>query len=160
AAGGTRMNVFVADPQWGWWIILYFYLGGIAAGAYFLATLIDLAGRAEDRPLSRLGYLLAFPLVALCGIFLIVDLERPERFWHMLLQSERVEDALGAGWPAGGWADMLQSPMLKPESPMSVGAWALAVFGGFSFLSFLASLWPQRRLSRLLNRPVFGRVFH
>jgi formate-dependent nitrite reductase membrane component NrfD len=154
------MNVFVADPHWGWWIVLYFYLGGLAAGAYFLATLIDIVGHAEDRPLSRLGYLIAFPLVALCGLFLTVDLDRPEYFWHMLLQSERVEDALRAGWPAGGWADMLAAPMLKPWSPMSIGAWALMLFGGFSFLSFLASLWPQGRLARLLTRPVFGRVFH
>ncbi len=27
------MNEFVADPHWGWWIVWYFYLGGIAAGA-------------------------------------------------------------------------------------------------------------------------------
>ena len=27
------MNLFVVDPEWGWWIILYFYLGGIAAGS-------------------------------------------------------------------------------------------------------------------------------
>src|SRR5690348_11962785 len=31
------MNLFVADPHWGHWILLYFYLGGIAAGAYFAA---------------------------------------------------------------------------------------------------------------------------
>jgi formate-dependent nitrite reductase membrane component NrfD len=154
------MNLFVSDPNWGWWIILYFYLGGLAAGAYFLATLIDIVGHEEDRPLSRLGYLLAFPLVALCGLFLTVDLDRPERFWHMLLQSERVDDALNEGWPAGGWGTMLQAVMLKPWSPMSIGAWALALFGLFSFLSFLASIWPQGRLARLLHRPVFGRVFH
>jgi formate-dependent nitrite reductase membrane component NrfD len=154
------MNLFVSDPEWGWWIILYFFLGGLAAGAYFLATLIDIVGRPEDRPLSRLGYLLAFPLVSVCGILLTIDLDRPERFWHMLFQSERVHEALDEGWPGGGWATMAQAVMLKPWSPMSVGAWALAVFGFFSFLSFVASLWPQGRLSRVLNRPVFGRVFH
>ncbi len=154
------MNLFVGDPHWGWWIILYFYLGGLAAGAYFLATLIDIVDRPEDRPLSRLGYLLAFPLVGLCGILLIVDLDRPERFWHMLLQSERVHDALDAGWPAGGWDSMAQALLLKPWSPMSIGAWALALFGFFSSLSFLAALRPQGRLARLLHRPVFGRVFH
>jgi protein NrfD len=154
------MNLFVSDPHWGWWIILYFYLGGLAAGAYFLATLIDIAGRPEDRPLSRLGYLLAFPLVAVCGLLLTVDLDRPERFWHMLLQSERVHEALDDGWPGGGWGAMAEALMLKPWSPMSIGAWALALFGLFSFLSFLASLWPQGQLARWMFRPVFGRVFH
>ena len=49
------MNLFVADPGWGWWIILYFYLGGLAAGSYFLATLVELFGSDEDRPLARGG---------------------------------------------------------------------------------------------------------
>src|SRR5438445_10124278 len=88
--GGPAMNLFVADPDWGWWIILYFYLGGIAAGAYFTATLIELVGSAEDRELSVIGYSITFPLVALCGLFLIVDLGRPERYWHMLFKSEVV----------------------------------------------------------------------
>ena len=29
----------------------------------------------------------------LCGLFLIVDLHRPERFWHMLFNSEVVQAA-------------------------------------------------------------------
>src|SRR5438094_2889487 len=86
--GGPAMNLFVADPHWGWWIILYFFLGGIAAGAYFMATLIDLVGQDRDRELARLGYGVAFPLISLCGLFLIVDLDQPLRFWHMLFKSE------------------------------------------------------------------------
>ena len=57
------MNVFVADPHWGWWIILYFFLGGIAAGAYFMSTLIELVGGDVDRRLARVGYRIAFPLI-------------------------------------------------------------------------------------------------
>src|SRR5262249_8882007 len=54
----------------------------------------------------------------------------------------------------------LAARVLRPWSRMSIGAWALLLFGGFSFLSFLAALWPQGRLARWLHRPVFGRVFH
>ena len=61
------MNFFVADPEWGWWIILYFYLGGLAAGSYFLATLIEMFGHDADLPLSRIGFRLAFPLICVCG---------------------------------------------------------------------------------------------
>ena len=39
---------------------------------------------------SRFAHYLAFPLVLVCGVLLIVDLGRPERFWHMLIQSETV----------------------------------------------------------------------
>ena len=120
---------FSAPPDWGWLIILYFFVGGLAGGTYFLAALIDLFGRPEDRPLARLGYLIAFPCVILSGIVLTFDLTRPLRFWHMLLESNTFR------------------PMFKYWSPMSVGSWALLIFGIFSFLSFLAALVDSGRLS-------------
>jgi formate-dependent nitrite reductase membrane component NrfD len=154
------LNLFVADPGWRWWIILYFYLGGIAAGAYFSATLIDLVGGKENREVARIGYWLAFPLVVLCGLFLTVDLDQPLRFWHMLFKSELVHQALDEGWPWTGssWALMAQAPVFKYWSPMSVGSWALLLFGVCSFLSFLGSLWPEGRLAWLLRFSLLGRL--
>jgi formate-dependent nitrite reductase membrane component NrfD len=136
-------TLFTEAPHWHWLIILYFFIGGIAGGCYFLAALIDLFGRPTERPLARLGYLIAFPAVVLCGVLLIVDLGRPERFWHMLLQSET-------------WR-----PMFKTYSPMSFGAWGLLIFGGFAFLSFLAALGDDERragLARLRSPGVLGGV--
>jgi len=115
-------TLFTRAPEWRWLIILYFFIGGLAGGCYFLAAMMDMFGRPSDRRLARLGYLVAFPAVIMCGALLTLDLTRPERFWHMLVQS-------------GTWR-----PMLKLYSPMSVGAWMLMVFGGFSLLSFLAAL--------------------
>lgn len=127
---------FTEAPHWRWLIVLYFFLGGIAGGCYFLAALIDLFGRMTDRPLARLGYRIAFPAVVVCGILLIVDLGRPERFWHMLLQSET-------------WR-----PMFKSYSPMSFGAWGLLAFGFFALLSFVATFGPDdRRRRRVRLRP-------
>jgi formate-dependent nitrite reductase membrane component NrfD len=153
------MNPYVHDPGWGWWIIWYFYLGGLAAGCYFVATLVELFGRDEDRPLAHLGYRLAFPLIAICGVLLILDLERPERFWHMVLQSELVDQALAAGWPLGGWGLMVRAAMLKWWSPMSIGAQALGIFGLCSFLSLLGTLWPKGRIARVLSSHWVGRTF-
>ncbi|HEY3108857.1 MAG TPA: NrfD/PsrC family molybdoenzyme membrane anchor subunit [Chloroflexota bacterium] len=121
---------FTAAPEWTWLVVLYFFFGGIAGGSYFIAALIDLFGDEADWPLARLGYLIAFPAVLLCGPLLIIDLKRPERFWHMLLQSERV------------------LPMFKLWSPMSVGSWALALFGLFAFLSFLGAIWRPFAFAR------------
>jgi formate-dependent nitrite reductase membrane component NrfD len=126
---------FTEPPHWHWLIVLYFFIGGIAGGCYFLAVLIDLFGRPTDRPLARLGYLIAFPAVVVCGVLLIVDLGRPERFWHMLLQSQT-------------WR-----PMLKTYSPMSFGAWGLLIFGGFAILSFVAALAGERRPALAGLRP-------
>jgi len=136
---------FTASPQWRWLIVAYFFLGGLAAGSYFLATLMDLFGKSRDRRLVHLGYLIAFPLVGLCGLVLTVDLGRPERFWHMLIQSETLR------------------PMIKTYSPMSLGAWALLCFGGCALLSFVAVLaergWLGWPLLRRLSPPAFvGRL--
>ena len=119
---------FSAPPDWGWLIVLYFFFGGLAGGCYFLAALIDLFGRPEDRPLARLGYYIALPCVILSALLLTLDLTRPLRFWHMLVESNTF------------------LPMFKPWSPISVGSWALLIFGIFSFLSFLAALTEDNRL--------------
>ena len=126
---------FTASPEWRWFIVAYFFLGGLAGGSYFLATLMDRFGPEQDRPLVRLGYLVAFPLVCVCGFVLTVDLGRPERFWHMLVQSQTFR------------------PMLKTFSPMSTGAWVLLLFSGCAFVSFAGTLaergWPDWGILRL-----------
>jgi formate-dependent nitrite reductase membrane component NrfD len=130
-------TLFTAPPDWHWLIIFYFFLGGIAGGGYFLAALIDLFGDSLDRPLARLGYLITFPLIVVCGMLLTFDLSKPLRFWHMLLQSETLR------------------PMLKTWSPMSLGSWGLLLFGSFAFISFLGALaddgrgrWPRLAMLR------------
>jgi len=122
---------FSAPPDWGWLIVFYFFFGGLAGGCYFIAALIDLFGRPEDRPLARIGYYVAFPCVLVSGLLLTLDLHRPLRFWHMLIESNTFR------------------PMFKYWSPMSLGSWALLIFGFFSLLSFIAALveinyihWP------------------
>jgi chorismate mutase-like protein len=144
------MTTVVADPEWRWWIVWYFYLGGVAAGSYFLATLIALIGSPEDRRVSRTGYLLAAPLVAICGVLLIADLHEPRRFWHMLVHPDT-------------WR-----PQVKFWSPMSMGAWALAVFGLLSTVSFVGAAAEigfigrgrYREKARRLHASALGLVLH
>jgi formate-dependent nitrite reductase membrane component NrfD len=154
------MNFFVAGPDWGFWIIAYFYLGGVAAGSYFLAVLIEWFGPKEARPLAGIGYRLAFPLVLLCAVCLIVDLGRPERFWHMMFKSEVVKAAFAAGFPftGPGWELAVRAPILKFWSPMSAGSSALAVFGACSFVSFAAEVWGDVRGLRWLRAHWLHRV--
>ena len=116
-------------PHWGWWVILYFFFGGLAAGSYFIATMLELIGDPRDEDAVRLGYRLAFPLVVLCGLLLVIDLGKPLRFWHMLIQSER-----------------FPLPILKAWSPISVGSWVLSAFALFSFVSFVGVLVEDGRL--------------
>ena len=128
--GAPSSTWFTAPTHWGWLIVLYFFIGGLAGGSYFLAALIDLFGRREDRPLAHLGYYIAFPCIALSGLVLSFDLTRPLRFWHMMIESNTYR------------------PMFKMWSPMSFGVWALLIFGFFTFLSFLAALAEDGRIER------------
>src|SRR5256885_2113951 len=108
-----------ASPHWTWFIIPYFFVGGVAGGAYFLAALLEWFGRPEDRPVIRTGYALAFWGAVLSGALLTLDLGRSLRFWHMLFQSNN-----------------LPHLMFKSFSPISFGAWALLLFGACAFVSW------------------------
>jgi formate-dependent nitrite reductase membrane component NrfD len=101
-------------PGWEMQIVWYFFLGGIAGGAYFTAAIADYFGSARDRAVARVGYLVSLPLVAVCGVLLIVDLGVPARFLNMVLN-------------------------FKFWDPMSIGAWAIGVFGAFAFVSSVLS---------------------
>jgi protein NrfD len=135
---------FTAPPHWRWLIIGYFFIGGIAGGCYFIAALLDLFGTPRDRPVVRLGYYVALVGIIISGVLLTADLGRPERFWHMLIQSTR-------GWP-----------MLKWWSPMSLGSWGISAFGLFALLSTLMALEEGGTLRwarlRKLREGVLGKV--
>jgi formate-dependent nitrite reductase membrane component NrfD len=116
-------------PHWGWGVVLYFFMGGLTAGLYAIASALDVLGDPRDRDAVRLGHTLAFPGVAVCGVLLVLDLGRPLRFWHMLIR-----------------ADAVPVPMLEPWSPISPGAWILTAFGGFALVSFVGVMAETRRL--------------
>lgn len=113
---------FTEPPHWAWLIVWYFFLGGLAGGAAFVAAILELMGRPGDRPLIRMAYYIAFPAMVIGTLLLIVDLGRPERFWHMLIQSETGR------------------PMFKAWSPISFGSWGVGLFTVFTFLGFLRAV--------------------
>lgn len=118
---------FSASPHWHWLIVLYFVLGALAGGTYFLSAMIDFAGRDSDRRLARLGYYITLPLLLVIGVVLIVDLARPDRFWHLFIENHTLQ------------------PIFKWWVPMSTGVWAMPLFGFCALLSFLAAYAEDRR---------------
>jgi formate-dependent nitrite reductase membrane component NrfD len=112
-------------------IVWYFFLGGIAGGAYFTAAIADNFGSSRDSAVARIGYLLSLPLTALCGLLLIADLGVPARFLNMLR-------------------------VFKFWDPMSIGAWAVGVFGLFTLVSSVLSF--QTSEDRVALRRKIGLV--
>ena len=49
----------IHKPHWKWLIISYFFLGGLSAGSYVVATVAELFGDRDDRDTVRVGRYLA-----------------------------------------------------------------------------------------------------
>jgi len=124
----AEVQHFVRSPEWTWYILFYFFLAGLSGGSYLIATLLRLRGDPADEPAARLGYYVAFPPMLVSPLLLALDLTQPARFWHMLWNTTPGEAGLN----------------FKYWSPMSVGAWALVVFGAIATVSFVEVLVRDR----------------
>jgi formate-dependent nitrite reductase membrane component NrfD len=124
----AEVQHFVRSPEWTWYILFYFFLAGLSGGSYLIATLLRLRGDPADEPAARLGYYAAFPPMLVSPLLLALDLTQPARFWHMLWNTTPGEAGLN----------------FKYWSPMSVGAWALVVFGAIATVSFVEVLVRDR----------------
>jgi hypothetical protein len=109
----------VKPPVWTWEIPLYFFTGGAAGASSVIALTAQMTGASKS--LVRDARWIAAIGAAVSGPLLILDLGRPERFLNMLR-------------------------VFKPQSPMSVGAWTLTVFGTASAGAVIAELLRMKRL--------------
>jgi Polysulphide reductase, NrfD len=103
-------------PVWTWEVPFYFFVGGIAGASAVIAFAAHLFGAQAHLIRISLGIALISALV--CPLLLIADLGRPGRFLNMLR-------------------------VFKLRSPMSVGAWTLAVFGFGASLAVIS--WEAAR---------------
>jgi formate-dependent nitrite reductase membrane component NrfD len=120
----------VKPGHYRWPIVGYFFAGGLGAAAQFIATLLDLLGRDEDRAAVRAGRYAALLGAIISPVLLIVDLGSPRRWFNMLR-------------------------IFRPTSPMSIGTWALTTFGISSGLTVAGQMLEdlfQVRAGRLLAR--------
>jgi protein NrfD len=121
-------------PQWGWYVILYFFLGGMAGGLMSISAGLELVGDPRDRNALRIVQRLAFPLIIVCAVLLTIDLGTPTRFWHMVFKSER-----------------FPSLILKPWSPISLGVWILTIYGSVAFVEYFFPGRIQNRAWTILK---------
>ena len=117
---GPVSGPVINAPVWTWEVPLYFWLGGIATGSWFVSVACELAGDHRSAVIARR---VALGAVAPSPALLIADLGRPERFLNMLR-------------------------IFKPRSPMNVGAWSLVVFSGLATLAVGADVLGRPRLAR------------
>ena len=92
----------IKEHTWTWEVPVYFWLGGIGAGAHVTSAIARTLGN-DDRAFLRASRYITLLTMILSPLLLIMDLGRPERFYNMLR-------------------------IVKWRSPMSMGTWALTVF--------------------------------
>jgi formate-dependent nitrite reductase membrane component NrfD len=119
----------IKEHTWTWEVPVYFWLGGIGAGAHVASTIARALGHT-DRAFLRAARYTTLLTMLLSPILLIMDLGRPERFYNMLR-------------------------IVKWRSPMSMGTWALT---GFSILTGLVAASQAAKDGLLGRANVLARI--
>ncbi len=108
---------------WGPVDITYIFLGGLAAGGFFISALFALGGKLDSGgrlAAARYGAFIAFGAAILGALILPTELSHPFRVWRVYLNF------------ANGWS-----------SPMFYGAWLLLLFIVTSFLYSLTFIGKE-----------------
>ena len=111
---------------WGYQIWLEMWLGGMAGGAFLVAFLYELFSGQKNKQLLRPATFIGIPLVVVALILALLDLGMPDRFWHMVV-------------------------VIKPLSPIWVGAVLLSGFVGLSVIMALLYIVNARRGAQGIN---------
>ena len=107
------------DPNlelWGFPIAFYLFLGGLAAGILFFASIVVLLGKEDKLPATVKWAPMITPILLSVGLLaLLIDLHNPLYAWQLYFT-------------------------IRLESPMSWGAWVLLIVTPLSFLWAFADL--------------------
>src|SRR5262249_25322819 len=126
-------------PTWSWEIASYFFLEGVSAGSFLMASLAARSGGKRLCPGTRAGDYTGLLAFIPCPPLLMADLGDPSRFHHMLR-------------------------VFKPSSPMNLGAWALSAYSlpltllaAKQFAQELSKKYPSvKRAARLIPARLLG----
>jgi polysulfide reductase chain C len=128
----------VAEQYWGWLIAIYLFLGGMGAGSFMIAALVELTGfryKFKYCPTALVGAGVSGPLILIGTVLLILD--------------------LGAGLKEP-WRILLM--FTNFSSVMTWGIWILSLFIPIAFLYGFVELlhvypqilaWARRKLGFL-----------
>ena len=82
---GLRITSLSRDVSWGLYIAQLTFLVGVAASAVMVVLPYYLHHYKAFGRITILGEFLAVPAIVLCGLFIIVDLGNPARFFNVML---------------------------------------------------------------------------
>ena len=97
-------QVSVTHLAYDWMIVMYFFLGGVSAGAYMFSVMANYWWKQEFKPLAKRSAVLSLIALAIGMFMLLVHLGHPERAWRVFTT-------------------------FNPQSMLSWGVWILNIFG-------------------------------
>ncbi|MGH9345769.1 MAG: 4Fe-4S dicluster domain-containing protein [Vicinamibacterales bacterium] len=137
---------------WGLDMAVYLLAKGIATGSLLLSVVLWLFG-IRDSLTTLAGPLIALAMVTITAIVLVIDLERPERFFFILTRPNWDSwlargafiltgfGAVAAAWLAAGWLGR-EGVLSALAAPAIVLAFFATIYTGFLFAQGLArDLW-------------------
>lgn len=83
-AHGLYLTGMSDHVSWGMYIANFTYLVGMAAAAVMLVIPVYVYKSERLRDVVIFGELFAIAAIIMCLLFVIVDLGRPDRFWHLI----------------------------------------------------------------------------
>ena len=105
------MTAMTDQVSWGLYIANFTFLVGVAAAAVMMVIPGYLYHNKEVKGGVLLGEMVAIGAIVMCLLFVVVDLGRPDRMWHMI------------------------PPFGKFNFPMSMLAWDVLVLNGYLLLN-------------------------
>jgi formate-dependent nitrite reductase membrane component NrfD len=130
-AGMVQREYSVSHARpWGWQVSAYLWTKSIAAGTFLVAAVLLLLGAvgSSDQLLTVTAPALALAFLAVTIALLVMDLERPERFWRVIFRPQ--------------W-----------RSWLVIGAYILAAYGVVAAAATLVGIAGQTGLQRGLLWP-------
>ena len=133
-SGRMNLNIDPVLHVWHWQIPLYLFLGGLAAGILFFASLYTLRNESDKYPTAVKVAPIIAPFAIIIGLIaLLLDLKHQLYFWRLYTT-------------------------IRLESPMSWGAWVLMAVTPLSFIwvaTYLKVVFPKINF----KQKFFGNIY-
>lgn len=81
---GLSVTNLTDEVSWGAYIANFTFLVGVAAAAVLLVIPAYIYKNEAVKEIVLIGEILAFCAIIMCLLFIMVDMGRPDRFWHII----------------------------------------------------------------------------
>ncbi|MBW8002381.1 MAG: hypothetical protein FVQ80_10225 [Planctomycetes bacterium] len=109
-----------------WMIVMYFFFGGVSAGAFMFSVMANYRWKQEFKPLAKTGAILSLLALGIGMFMLLIHLGNPLRAWRVFTA-------------------------FNPQSMLSWGVWLLNIFGLLNFIYTALLFMGKEKTAKLFG---------